>query len=456
MLAVGAAVLAVLTLAPHARAAGAACPAWVVAATAPPPATTTTAPAVTTPVTTTPNPTPGPGPAGTVAGPRLAALEVATTPQTTLVGPAVARLTAAVDGATGPATIAAEYWQTGAQPSCTQVQTTSQSSVQIELAKLRPATPYTFRFVVRNAGATALSSTGLFTTLPAGEIPQGVTIGTTPVSKLTGTAARTALSRAAAKPVRLTYAGAYLHVPTAKLGLHVGVAASVAAALQAKPGTQLPAPAVKLDGTMLRGYVASLVRRWGRKAAPPTVRLVGTHAVVSAAIKGVTFDKPRLTSELARELNHGTRTLITLPTRTVKATAAKPVKAVVVRLASQTLTAYLNGKPILKTPVTTGRPALPTPIGSFSVQFRASPYVFHSPWPAGSPYYYPPTPVTWAMEFYDGDFLHDDPAEPAGDFGSDSNNGYFASHGCVHVPHDVMAYLYNWLPVGAPVIVAEN
>ena len=138
------------------------------------------------------------------------------------------------------------------------------------------------------------------------------------------------------------------------------------------------------------------------------------------------------------------------------ATAAGVDKAVVVRLGSQTLTAYRDGKPILRTPVTTGRPALPTPIGSYAIQFRASPYVFTSPWPPGNVYYYPPTPVTWAMSFYDGDFLHDDPGGAEHAFGAGSEYGPYASHGCVHVPHDVMAFLYNWLPVGASVIVAQS
>ena len=93
------------------------------------------------------------------------------------------------------------------------------------------------------------------------------------------------------------------------------------------------------------------------------------------------------------------------------------MKAVVVRLGSQTLTAYLNGKPVLTTPVTTGRTALPTPVGNYHIIFRSSPFVFHSPWPPGSPYWYPPTPVNWAMDFFDGDFLHDDPGEPTSAFG---------------------------------------
>jgi lipoprotein-anchoring transpeptidase ErfK/SrfK len=207
---------------------------------------------------------------------------------------------------------------------------------------------------------------------------------------------------------------------------------------------------------MLHAYVASLSRHWTRKSNQADVKLVGTHAVITPKQSGIAVDTARMNAEIEGQLTTGKRTLLQLAVKKTRVSAVTQAKAVVVRLGSQRLTAYLNGKPILTTPVTTGRPALPTPIGSYNVQFRASPYVFHSPWPEGSPYYYPPTPVTWAMEFYDGDFLHDDPAEPTDAFGSDSQNGYFASHGCVHVPHSVMAWLYNWLPVGAPVIVAQN
>jgi lipoprotein-anchoring transpeptidase ErfK/SrfK len=111
---------------------------------------------------------------------------------------------------------------------------------------------------------------------------------------------------------------------------------------------------------------------------------------------------------------------------------------------------------VLTTPVTTGRPALPTPIGSFYIHSRSSPYVFTSPWPKGNPFWYPPTPATWAMYFYDNDFLHDDPVEPTSAFGAGSQNGPYASHGCIHVPRDTMAFLYRWLPVGATVIVAQS
>ena len=130
--------------------------------------------------------------------------------------------------------------------------------------------------------------------------------------------------------------------------------------------------------------------------------------------------------------------------------------AIVVRLGAQSLTLYRDGNVVLKALVTTGRPALPTPVGSYDVAWRRSPYTFVSPWPKGSPYYYPPAPVTWAMFFYDNDFLHDDPAEPASAFGPGSNLGPWASHGCVHVPTDVMRTLYTTVPDHTPVIIAES
>ncbi|MGH7612405.1 MAG: L,D-transpeptidase, partial [Candidatus Dormibacteria bacterium] len=72
-----------------------------------------------------------------------------------------------------------------------------------------------------------------------------------------------------------------------------------------------------------------------------------------------------------------------------------PGKVIVVRLAAQSLTAYDNGQVVLTTPVTTGRQYLRTPIGLDSIHWKQSPYEFISPWPEGSPFYYPPTPATW-------------------------------------------------------------
>lgn len=131
-------------------------------------------------------------------------------------------------------------------------------------------------------------------------------------------------------------------------------------------------------------------------------------------------------------------------------------KAIVVHLAAQSLTAYDHGKVALSTPVTTGRPYLATLEGESTIFRRESPYLFISPWPEGSPYWYPPSWVTWALEFRTGGyFLHDAPWEPDGAYGPGSQDGPYASHGCVHVPHAAMQFLWTWASNGTPVIVEQ-
>jgi len=374
----------------------------------------------------------------------------------TMVGARSAVLSGSVSVGAGEVAVTAEYWQSGSPSSCTQVQHPHERGIELTLSGLQPLQRYRFRLVADGVAGVAVSKAGTFVTLPAGVIAEGVSIGMTPVGRLSRVAALARLNHAAGAPIRLTYAGAYWRVLPSQVGAHFEIARSVTSAVGATPGLELPRPTTSVDATRLRAYVAALAHRWSRKPAQGAVRLVGTRAVVTPKRPGVAVASSRMAAEIEGELTTGKRTLLSLAVQMTRVSAASQQKAVVVRLGSQTLTAYLNGKPILTAPVTTGRPALPTPIGSFKVQFRASPYTFYSPWPKGSAYWYPPAPVTWAMEFYDGDFLHNDPAEPSDAFGSDSQNGYFASHGCVHVPDSAMAFLYNWLPVGAPVIVSER
>jgi lipoprotein-anchoring transpeptidase ErfK/SrfK len=104
--------------------------------------------------------------------------------------------------------------------------------------------------------------------------------------------------------------------------------------------------------------------------------------------------------------------------------------------------------------VTTGRPGLRTPTGTFHIYRKVSPITLISPWPTSSPYYYTPENAAYAMEFLGGGFfIHDAPWEPASTFGPGSQNGVDASHGCVHMPTPTMAWLYAWSPIGTTVII---
>jgi L,D-transpeptidase catalytic domain len=125
-----------------------------------------------------------------------------------------------------------------------------------------------------------------------------------------------------------------------------------------------------------------------------------------------------------------------------------------VNLSTESLVASNCGTVYLSSLITSGMPGLRTPTGSFSIFLKQRNVYFYSPWPASSKYYYPPMFVAYAEEFARGGYyLHTDPNEPAGAYGPGSQNGPYASHGCVHVPYGVMARLYAWAPYGTRVYI---
>lgn len=129
-------------------------------------------------------------------------------------------------------------------------------------------------------------------------------------------------------------------------------------------------------------------------------------------------------------------------------------KVLTFNLALQEGVFYQDGCVVKATPVTTGRAQLRTPTGTFSTFNKQSPFQFISPWPQSSPFYYDPSWVKYVIEFASGGFfIHDAPWEPASEYGPGGEDSAGASHGCIHVPSDVMTWLYSWTPEGVPVII---
>ncbi len=96
---------------------------------------------------------------------------------------------------------------------------------------------------------------------------------------------------------------------------------------------------------------------------------------------------------------------------------------------------------------------MPTVTGHFSILAKYSPYLFISPWPKGSPYYYDPTWVQYAMLFDAGGYFINDAAwQRNWGPGANVRSG---SHGCVNVPPGAMGPLYQWARVGDVVIVSS-
>jgi lipoprotein-anchoring transpeptidase ErfK/SrfK len=130
-------------------------------------------------------------------------------------------------------------------------------------------------------------------------------------------------------------------------------------------------------------------------------------------------------------------------------------KVITLNLTLQEMVFYQDGCVVNAAPSTTGRAYLRTPTGTFHIFFKTSPFTMVSPWPPGSPFWYPTGTVTWVMEFAGGGyFIHDAYWEPESAYGPGSEDTYSASHGCVHIPTSVMRWAYQWTPIGTPVYIS--
>ena len=136
-------------------------------------------------------------------------------------------------------------------------------------------------------------------------------------------------------------------------------------------------------------------------------------------------------------------------------------RVIVVSLREQAARLYDNGKFVKALQVTTGAPDLPSVPGLHCALDKLTNTVFKSPDPPGSPNYYLPTPIHFAMDYsYYGYALHD--AWWRAWFGKYSNLPHYdpsafngGSHGCINFNYynGDAAYMFNFAQVGTPIIV---
>lgn len=137
-----------------------------------------------------------------------------------------------------------------------------------------------------------------------------------------------------------------------------------------------------------------------------------------------------------------------------------PGKALLVSIAHQTIYVYQGDRLVNWSFVTTGRPQLDTPRGTYTILQRKHAVMFHSPWPPGNPYYYAPVFVNYALRFLGRDFyLHDYSARHYYGLGTNvwhqNPDGTWetGSHGCVEAPLAFMRWVYPWASVGTSFVV---
>jgi hypothetical protein len=131
----------------------------------------------------------------------------------------------------------------------------------------------------------------------------------------------------------------------------------------------------------------------------------------------------------------------------------------VISLREQTARFYTNGSLVYWSYITTGRPERPSPPGLHYALDKEYHTEFTSGDPPGSPYWFAPTPINYAILYANyGFFLHD--AWWRSKFGPGSNLPHWdplafngGSHGCINFPEDNMAWVFTWMSVGTPVLV---
>lgn len=137
-------------------------------------------------------------------------------------------------------------------------------------------------------------------------------------------------------------------------------------------------------------------------------------------------------------------------------------KVIVVSLSEQVMRVYDKGSLVKAFKVTTGRPEKPSVPGNWWIESKQSPTVFKSDEPPGSLYWYPNTPITYAMLYHSGGyFLHDSwwrsDYGPGTQFPHVDSSGdsfsYDGSHGCVNIEEGNAAWLYHFVDVNTHVII---
>lgn len=131
-------------------------------------------------------------------------------------------------------------------------------------------------------------------------------------------------------------------------------------------------------------------------------------------------------------------------------------KHVILSFEAQHVWAYENGKLVMDTPTTTGvrgNTAYGTDFGPMKIVSRSHPFKMHSPWPQGSPYWYPDTTVQWTAFFTtSGEAFHDASWQADSTLGPGSQyQSWTRSHGCVHISYSQAQWMFNWADEGTPV-----
>ena len=290
--------------------------------------------------------------------------------------------------------------------------------------------------------------------VPPATVPEGVSIGTTPVGGLTPEQATEYVRTQFSLPLVLTYGTFMFEAPSDKLAAP-SVQRAVQEALVAQPNTTVPLT-VTVRRLEVRKFVAEVANRFARKPIDARLFLKKLKPWIAPEKDGREIDRVAGEAAVTSALTAGLRGPISLKPKVLRAKVTRksfgPV--IVIRRSANKLFLY-NGMRYLRTfGVATGQTQYPTPLGRFRIVVK-----WKNPWwyPPDSPWAkdldpVPPGPsnplgTRWMGISSPGVGIHGTP-EPG-------SIGYSVSHGCIRMRISDAEWLFEKVPVGTTVFIVS-
>lgn len=214
----------------------------------------------------------------------------------------------------------------------------------------------------------------------------------------------------------------------------------------------------KMDRKKVEGYFTTLAKGINIAAQPKKIRVEnGTKELVQEEGKdGLAVDIKQNTDLFIPKAENGESATIGIITRIVKADVktervlvADWKRYIDIDLKTQKMTAYENKAPVFSDAITSGKNGYGTPVGTFLIYSKTRSQTMKGGVPGTADYYNLPN-VQYISWFNGAIAIHQ--AWWRSSFGG-ADYVWNGSHGCINATLASSMYIYNWAPVGTPVVV---
>lgn len=214
----------------------------------------------------------------------------------------------------------------------------------------------------------------------------------------------------------------------------------------------------KLDRKKVEAYIQNISKEINIAPQPKKIRVEnGTKELVKEEGKdGLEVDVANNADIFIQAAEKGESAVFGIITKVVKSSVktervlvADWTKYIDIDLKTQRMTAYENKNPVFSDAITSGKNGYGTPTGTFLIYSKTRSQTMRGGVPGTSEYYYLPN-VQYISWFNGAIAIHQ--AYWRSSFGG-ADYTWNGSHGCINATLASSMYIYNWAPIGTPVIV---